>query len=115
MDKIKEIINWDDFEKVDLRVGTVVKVEEFPEARKPAYKLWVDLGPLGIKKSSAQVTERYTMEKIEGKHVVCIVNFEKKQIGPLRSEILVTGFPDDTGNVVLATVDLKVPNGGKLY
>jgi len=115
MDEIKEIIAWKDFEKVDLRVGTVIRAEEFPEARKPAYKLWVDLGPLGIKKSSAQVTERYGIEDIIGKQVVCIVNFEKKQIGPLISEVLVTGFPDDAGHVVLTTVDLRVPNGGQLY
>ena len=115
MDKIKNEISWSTFEQVDIRVGTITKAEPFPEARKPAYKIWVDLGPLGIKKSSAQVTEHYTMEELTGKQVVCIVNFGEKQIGPFISQLLITGFADDNGDVILTTVDKKVPNGAKLF
>ena len=115
MDKIKNEVSWSTFEKVDIRVGTIIKAEAFPEARKAAYKLWVDLGALGIKKSSAQVTEHYTMLELTGKQVVCIINFGEKQIGPFTSQLLITGFADENGEVILTTVDKKVPNGAKLF
>lgn len=110
-----EKIQWNDFEKVDLRAGTIIQVEEFPEARKPSYKLWVDLGELGVKKSSAQITTQYQMNELQGKQVVCVVNFEKKQIGSFMSEVLVTGFSDENNDVILTTIDKKVPNGAKLF
>lgn len=110
-----ETIQWNDFEKVELRAGTIIQVEEFPEARKPAYKVWVDLGELGVKKSSAQITTQYQMNELQGKQVVCVVNFEKKQIGSFMSEVLVTGFPDENNDVILTTIDKKVPNGAKLF
>jgi tRNA-binding protein len=109
------MINWDDFDKVDIRAGTVVKAELFPEARKPAFKIWIDLGPLGIKKSSAQVTAHYTLESLVGKQVVCVTNFPPKQIGGFMSEVLVTGFADDEKNVILCSTDKPVPNGSKLF
>jgi tRNA-binding protein len=109
------MITWDDFEKVDVRAGTVVKAEPFPEARKPAFKIWVDLGPLGIKKSSAQVTAHYTTESLIGKQVVCVTNFPPKQIGGFISEVLVTGFADNNMHVILCGVDKPVPNGAKLF
>jgi len=109
-----ETIDWNDFEKVELRVGTVQKVEEFPEARCPAYKLWVDFGDeIGVRKSSAQITKLYDLNELVGKQVVAVVNFPPKQIGPMKSECLVTGFYREDG-VVLAVPDKPVPNGLKL-
>ncbi len=107
-------ITWEIFEQVELRVGTITQVEEFPQARRPAYKVWVDLGEeLGIKKSSAQITELYDKDELIGKHVICVVNFPPKQIGPFRSELLITGFYTDQG-VVLAQPERPVANGLKL-
>ncbi len=108
-------IDWDDFEQVELRVGTVISVEEFPEARRPAYKLQVDFGgDIGIKKSSAQLTHLYSVEDLQGRQVVAVTNFPPKQIGPFMSECLVTGFYRDDGSVVLAVPDKEVANGAKL-
>ena len=109
-------ITFDDFMKVDVRVGQVVRAEPYPEARKPAIKLWVDFGPvLGEKKSSAQITRHYTPETIVGRKVMAVVNFPPRQIGKFMSEILVLGVPDADGEVVLMTPDLDVPIGGRLY
>jgi len=110
-----EEIDWNDFAKVELRVGTIVEVHDFPEARKPAWKLVVDFGPkIGLKKSSAQITDLYGKDELKGKQVVGVVNFPPKQIGPVRSECLVTGFIRDDGAVVLAVPDKPVANGLKL-
>jgi len=110
-----ETIAWSDFEKVELRVGTVVEVEDFPEARKPAWKLKIDFGPeIGLRKSSAQITDLYGRDDLVGSQVVAVVNFPPKQIGPVRSECLVTGFRREDGAVVLARPDSAVPNGAKL-
>ncbi|WP_448702525.1 tRNA-binding protein [Mucilaginibacter sp. AW1-3] len=109
-----ETISWNDFEKVELRVGTILAVADFPEARKPAYKIKVDFGPLGIKWSSAQITKHYTKEELVGKQIIGVVNFPKKQIGPFMSEFLVTGFADENGDIVLSAIDKPVPNGQKL-
>lgn len=109
-------ISWDDFTKVELRVGRIVQAEVFAEARKPAYKLLVDFGPeLGQRKSSAQITELYTPEELVGRLVVAVVNFPPKQIGPMMSECLVTGFPDEQGRVVLCVPDGDVPLGVRLF
>ena len=108
-------IEWNDFQKVELRVGTIIDVEDFPEARKPAFILKVDFGDkIGIKKSSAQITDLYDKESLLGMQVVAVVNFPPKQIGPIMSECLVTGFPDDDGTIVLAVPDKKTPNGACL-
>ncbi|WP_412466545.1 tRNA-binding protein [Pedobacter sp. KLB.chiD] len=109
-----EQITWGDFEKVELRVGTILEAFEFPEARRPAYKLKVDFGEFGIKMSSAQITKHYTLEDLPGKQIVGVINFPKKQIGKFMSEFLVTGFADENGDIVLTTVESKVPNGSKL-
>ena len=109
-----ETISWQHFEQTDIRVGTIVEATEFPEARKPAYKLLVDLGPLGLKKSSAQITKHYTLEELPGKQVLCVANLGNKQIGKYISEVLVTGFADENGDIILAQPAGKVPNGSKL-
>ena len=108
-------INYDDFAKVDIRIGTVVEAKMFPEARKPAYILMIDFGPeIGIRKSSAQITVHYTPEQLVGRQVLGVVNFPPRQIGPVRSEVLTLGFEDEAGAIVLAGTDHKVPNGKKL-
>ncbi|WP_026464739.1 tRNA-binding protein [Adhaeribacter aquaticus] len=109
-------IDWSDFEKIDIRVGTIIEVQPFPEARKPAYKIKVDLGPeLGIKKSSAQITVNYSAAELLGRQVVCVVNFKPKQVANFVSEILITGFPDSNNNIVLTQPGLPVPNGSRLF
>ena len=108
------MIDWSDFTKIELRVGTIVHAEEFPEARRPAYKLKVDLGEeLGIKKSSAQITDKYAPDQLIGKQVLCVTNFPPKQIGPYMSEVLTTGFVMDN-SVVLCVPDQSIPNGTRL-
>ena len=109
-----EEINWNDFEKVELCVGTIVEVFEFPEARKPAFKLRIDFGNLGVKMTSAQITKHYTIENLAGRQIIAVVNFPKKQIGKFMSECLVTGFADENGDIVLSSVAQKVPNGSRL-
>lgn len=108
-------ISWADFEKVDLRVGTILDVQDFPAARKPAYQLQIDFGEaIGIRKSSAQITKHYTKEELLGRQILAVVNFPKKQIGKFMSECLVTGFADANGDIVLTSVERKLPNGAKL-
>ena len=113
---MSDTISYLDFEKVDIRAGTIVEAEAFPEARKPAYKLKVDFGAeIGVRKSSAQITKHYRLDELVGKQVMGVVNFPPRQIGPVMSEVLVLGFPDAEGEVVLATIDKAVPNGGILF
>ncbi len=108
-------ISYGDFEKVDIRVGTIVEAEPFPEARKPAYKLKIDFGPeIGMKKSSAQITVHYTLDDLIGRQVLGVVNFPPRQIGPVRSVVLTLGFEDENGAIVLAAVTQGVPNGRKM-
>ena len=109
------MITWADFERIDIRVGTIVEAREFPAARRPAYQLLIDLGPqIGLKKSSAQITHHYQLADLPGRQVLCVVNFPPKQIGPFRSEVLVTGAPDADGHIILATLAAPLPNGSRL-
>jgi tRNA-binding protein len=107
-------LTWADFEKVDMRVGVVVDAQSFAEARRPAYKLWVDFGPLGVKRSSAQITERYAVADLIGRRVIAVVNFPPKQIGPFVSEVLVLGAYDERGEVILLRPDFEVATGARI-
>lgn len=109
-------ISYDDFARIDIRVGTITAVEPYPEARKPAYKLTVDFGPeIGTRRSSAQITRHYEIDSLVGRQVAAVINFPPKQIGKFRSEVLVLGFPDASGEVVLIQPERQVPNGGRLF
>jgi tRNA-binding protein len=113
---VADRISFADFEKVDIRIGTIVTAEPFPQARKPAFKLTIDFGPeIGVKKSSAQITRHYAPESLVGRQVAAVVNFAPRQIGPFMSEVLTLGFPDGAGEVVLIGPSLPVPNGGRLF
>src|SRR5690606_40968917 len=109
-----DLITWSDFEKVDLRAGTILEAKDFPKARKPAYQLRIDFGELGVLKSSAQITALYTKEDLIGRQVIAVVNFPKKQIADFMSECLVTGFPDENRDILLSYVERQVQNGTKM-
>ena len=109
-----ETITWHDFEKVELRAGTILEAIDFRGARKPAYKIKVDFGPFGVKWSSAQITKHYTKEELPGRQILGVINFPEKQIANFMSQFLITGFADDNGDIVLASIDKPVPNGSKL-
>ena len=108
-------IDYAAFRRVDVRVGRIERAEPFPDARKPAYKLWIDFGPLGTRKASAQITRHYTVEELHGKRIVAVVNFPPKQIADFMSDVLVLGVPDADGEVVLLSPDRDVPLGGRMY
>ena len=110
-----QTIDFTEFQRIDLRIGTIIRAEVFAKTNKPAYKIWVDLGILGIKKSSAQITFHYKPEDLLGRQVLCVCNFPPKQIADFMSEVLVTGFDDGSGQIVLASVDKNIPNGSKLH
>src|SRR5437899_5752523 len=112
---VTRLVSFSDFLKVDIRSGTIVRVEEFQKARKPACKLWIDFGPLGVKASSAQLKALYTPEELLRRHVLAVVNFPKKQVANFVSEVLVLGLPDEKGNVVLVHPERPVPNGARLF
>lgn len=113
---MSDVISFDTFLAVDIRVGTIIKAEDFPEARKPAYKLQIDFGDeIGVKKSSAQITSHYSLDELVGRQVMAVVNFPPRQIGPVMSEVLTLGVPDGAGEVVLLSPTTSVPNGGRLY
>jgi tRNA-binding protein len=116
IDEPQSRITFDDFLKVDIRVGTVVEARPFPEARKPAYQLLIDFGPaIGVKKSSAQITRNYPLDGLVGRQVAAVVNFPPRQIGPIMSEVLTLGFPDAAGEVTLIGPSARVPDGGRMY
>jgi tRNA-binding protein len=109
------MISYEDFEKVEMRVGRIIKAEPFPEARKPAYRLWIDFGEYGVKKSSAQITQNYTPENLIGRQVIAVTNFPPKQIANFMSEVLVLGVPCEDGNISLLGPDREVPLGGRVF
>ena len=108
------MLTYEDFDKIELRVGTITKAEEFPEARKPMYKLWIDFGEFGVKTSAGQITKTYTLDELPGKQLICVTNFPPRQIGPFMSEVLITGFDVEDVGVVLAQPDRQTPNGLRL-
>jgi tRNA-binding protein len=110
-----QTIDISEFQRIELRIGTIIRAEDFAKTKKPAYKIWVDLGDLGIKKSSAQITFHYRPDELIGKQVLCVCNFAPKQIADFMSEVLVTGFSDREGHIILATGDKPIPNGSKLH